>query len=319
MVDGKDSGFLPFSSTIHAAALRRKIDPAAIIVLPGSPFPPPARNGCNRLAAFRRPPTSHRRGRGCRSGTRGAADPRWRGHFLGPPVPLGDPERTLSFRQLCQTSELPSGDSPAERRSKSKVRAGAFPSLASGRFSRVHQGFRRVKARAASDERPSGASACHSAMCGFGRARGKDGAARPPEAVSKRLAASLSAGGGLRSREGFGGGAPRAFYTTARAAGRNRGNGRCHCLAPMFPGEEAWSLAPFFIGVFAIAGAIALSIRELAIALDPVKAERNTLPIPEPPRPPEVLIRCDAARKGSSDDNPNPPPRSIGRSVQPEM
>ena len=49
-------------------------------------------------------------------------------------------------------------------------------------------------------------------------------------------------------------------------------------LSLVLPGVEAWSLAPFFIGVLATAGAIALSIRELAIALDPVKAERAALP-----------------------------------------
>jgi hypothetical protein len=35
---------------------------------------------------------------------------------------------------------------------------------------------------------------------------------------------------------------------------------------------------PFFIGVLATATGIALSIRELAIALDPVKAGRAALP-----------------------------------------
>jgi hypothetical protein len=49
-------------------------------------------------------------------------------------------------------------------------------------------------------------------------------------------------------------------------------------LAMVLPGVEAWSLAPFFIGVLATAGGIVLSIRELAIALDPVKAERAALP-----------------------------------------
>ncbi len=49
-------------------------------------------------------------------------------------------------------------------------------------------------------------------------------------------------------------------------------------LSLALPGVEAWSLAPFFIGVLATAGGIALSIRELAIALDRVKAERAALP-----------------------------------------
>jgi hypothetical protein len=49
-------------------------------------------------------------------------------------------------------------------------------------------------------------------------------------------------------------------------------------LSLVLPGVEAWSLAPFFIGVLATAGGIALSIRELALALDPVKAERAALP-----------------------------------------
>jgi hypothetical protein len=49
-------------------------------------------------------------------------------------------------------------------------------------------------------------------------------------------------------------------------------------LSLVLPGMESWSLAPFFIGVLATAGGIALSIRELAIALDPVKAERAALP-----------------------------------------
>jgi hypothetical protein len=49
-------------------------------------------------------------------------------------------------------------------------------------------------------------------------------------------------------------------------------------LSLALPGVEAWSLAPFFIGVLATAGAIVLSIRELAFALDRVKAERAALP-----------------------------------------
>jgi Protein of unknown function (DUF2721) len=49
-------------------------------------------------------------------------------------------------------------------------------------------------------------------------------------------------------------------------------------LSLALPGVEAWSLVPFFVGVLATAGGIALSIRELAIALDPVKAERAALP-----------------------------------------
>ena len=49
-------------------------------------------------------------------------------------------------------------------------------------------------------------------------------------------------------------------------------------LSLALPGVEAWSLAPFFIGVLATAGGIVLSIRELAIALEPVKAERAALP-----------------------------------------
>ena len=43
------------------------------------------------------------------------------------------------------------------------------------------------------------------------------------------------------------------------------------------PAWKAWSLVPFFVGVAAMAGGVVLSIRELAVALDPVKAERAAL------------------------------------------
>jgi hypothetical protein len=49
-------------------------------------------------------------------------------------------------------------------------------------------------------------------------------------------------------------------------------------LSLVLPEVEAWALVPFFIGVLATAGAIVLSIRKLAVALDPVKAERAALP-----------------------------------------
>jgi Protein of unknown function (DUF2721) len=48
-------------------------------------------------------------------------------------------------------------------------------------------------------------------------------------------------------------------------------------LSLALPGVEGWSLVPFFAGVLATAGAIVLSIRELAVALDPVRAERAAL------------------------------------------
>jgi hypothetical protein len=48
-------------------------------------------------------------------------------------------------------------------------------------------------------------------------------------------------------------------------------------LSLALPGVEGWSLAPFFAGVLATAGGIVLSIRELAVALDPVRAERAAL------------------------------------------
>lgn len=46
-------------------------------------------------------------------------------------------------------------------------------------------------------------------------------------------------------------------------------------LAPT--GVEGWSLVPFFAGVLAPAGAVVLSIRELAVVLDPVRTERAAL------------------------------------------
>jgi hypothetical protein len=48
-------------------------------------------------------------------------------------------------------------------------------------------------------------------------------------------------------------------------------------LSLALPGVEGWSLVPFFVGVLATSGAIVLSIRELAVALDPVRAERAAL------------------------------------------
>jgi hypothetical protein len=48
-------------------------------------------------------------------------------------------------------------------------------------------------------------------------------------------------------------------------------------LSLVWPGVEGWSLVPFFAGVLATAGGIVLSIRELGVALDPVRAERAAL------------------------------------------
>ncbi len=44
----------------------------------------------------------------------------------------------------------------------------------------------------------------------------------------------------------------------------------------LLPGMESWSLVPFFIGILATASGIAISIHELATALEPAKAEQNS-------------------------------------------